>query len=143
MLVLRYYYYQGFLGEKMYIFLIEKKKFMKSIMKLDVVLKLIVPTRIVSLLLQKLYTVCDVSGKELGSISAAERHMKGHKRTPYRCETCGKSFRYPSALIKHSRVHSGDRPFKCQFCGKGFIQTAHRNKHESDHCSLRFPKSLM
>ncbi|NXK90497.1 CKR1 protein, partial [Formicarius rufipectus] len=49
------------------------------------------------------------------------------------CGECGKSFSHKSALVKHRKIHSGDRPHACPDCGKGFIQrsdlTIHRRVH--------------
>ncbi|NWI07884.1 ZF316 protein, partial [Tichodroma muraria] len=35
------------------------------------------------------------------------------------CSTCGKIFSHKSALVKHQKIHSGDRPHMCPDCGKG------------------------
>ncbi|NXI33803.1 ZN557 protein, partial [Sterrhoptilus dennistouni] len=49
------------------------------------------------------------------------------------CGECGKIFSHKSALVKHRKIHSGDRPHACPDCGKGFIQrsdlTIHRRVH--------------
>ncbi|XP_029779123.1 zinc finger protein GLI4 isoform X2 [Suricata suricatta] len=55
---------------------------------------------------------------------------------PHRCEACGKGFRYRSLLLKHERVHTGERPYACPECGKrfrgwsGFVQ--HRRLHTGE-----------
>lgn len=40
----------------------------------------------------------------------------------YNCSTCGRGFGKQSLLVRHIRVHTGDRPFECQFCGRCFNQ---------------------
>eukprot|EP00730_Choanoeca_flexa_P015342 TRINITY_DN7026_c0_g1_i1.p1 TRINITY_DN7026_c0_g1~~TRINITY_DN7026_c0_g1_i1.p1 ORF type:complete len:130 (+),score=15.72 TRINITY_DN7026_c0_g1_i1:200-589(+) len=38
------------------------------------------------------------------------------------CKYCGKQFASHAALLRHERVHSGERPFGCDLCGKRFTQ---------------------
>ncbi|XP_032940013.2 LOW QUALITY PROTEIN: zinc finger protein CKR1-like [Catharus ustulatus] len=67
------------------------------------------------------------------------------------CSECGKIFSHKSALVKHQKIHSGDRPHVCPDCGKGFIQrsdlTIHRRVHTAERpygcpeCGRRFSVS--
>ncbi|XP_048198211.1 zinc finger protein 121-like isoform X4 [Perognathus longimembris pacificus] len=52
---------------------------------------------------------------------------------PYRCEQCGKSFRYPAYLGKHMRTHTGERPHACPVCGKAFAQYWGLSQHVRTH----------
>ena len=52
-----------------------------------------------------------------------------HRRKQHHCSICGRSCQSQADLIKHMRVHTGERPFKCQTCGKGFSQTYNLNRH--------------
>ncbi|KFQ34508.1 Zinc finger protein 256, partial [Mesitornis unicolor] len=36
------------------------------------------------------------------------------------CKVCGKMFKKKIFLIRHQRIHSGERPYKCGECGKAF-----------------------
>ncbi|XP_046614023.1 zinc finger protein 761-like isoform X1 [Neodiprion virginianus] len=55
----------------------------------------------------------------------------------YHCQYCEKSFCHEVALIKHIRMHTGERPYKCSICGKGFSQTSGLYTHLKVHSNLR------
>lgn len=55
------------------------------------------------------------------------------KRNYKCCSYCGKSFNCRSLLIRHRRIHTGEKPFKCSECEKSFIQKADLNQHLKVH----------
>ena len=65
-----------------------------------------------------------------------------------RCHVCDKTFTKPSQLVRHMRVHTGERPYACLMCKKSFNQKnalqIHMKKHTGErphvcpHCQYAF-----
>ena len=53
-----------------------------------------------------------------------------------KCEQCTKSFKKPSDLIRHRRVHTKEKPYKCDDCGKAFSVQSTLNTHKKIHLRI-------
>uniref|UniRef100_A0A452H2M0 Zinc finger protein 7 n=1 Tax=Gopherus agassizii TaxID=38772 RepID=A0A452H2M0_9SAUR len=76
--------------------------------------------------------------EKLHAGSTLIRHQRIHTGDrPYECFECGKSFMRRSTLTRHQRIHTGDRPYECCECGQTFAQSSALFKHEKIHTGAR------
>lgn len=55
----------------------------------------------------------------------------------YSCSFCVKTFSQPHQLVRHERMHTGEKPFVCDVCGKGCSQKGDLVRHKRKHTGER------
>ena len=100
------------------------------------------------------HRICTVCGKEI-PLANFGRHVDTHSDSsvkPFKCDTCGKCYKYKRTLFVHLKHHAEEKPHECDVCGQGFTRkyllTEHRAGHtgekpfQCDLCHMRFQRSM-
>lgn len=74
---------------------------------------------------------CEVCGRQLCGHFSLMRHMRLHTGDkPFKCEECGKAFRQRGTLSTHMRLHTGAASYECARCGATFRHRSSLRRHE-------------
>ncbi|XP_053860969.1 zinc finger protein 154-like isoform X1 [Malaclemys terrapin pileata] len=90
------------------------------------------------ILMEKRKNTCTECGINLHDYSALIKHQKIHTgEKPCEYSEYGKNFTRRSGLFLHQRIHMGARPYECTECGKCFAKSSALSEHQRIHTGER------
>ena len=60
----------------------------------------------------------------------------------HECDICKKKFSLRNNLVKHFRIHLGEKPYGCSECEKWFTAISNRNQHLRKELSIEQQSEL-
>ena len=90
----------------------------------------------------KLYS-CNFCVKTFSQPHQLVRHERMHTgEKPFVCDVCGKGCSQKGDLVRHKRKHTGERPYQCDLCDKAYFKSADLKYHKRKHMGEKPYKCL-
>ncbi|CAF4916583.1 unnamed protein product [Pieris macdunnoughi] len=83
---------------------------------------------------------CNKTYKTRQSLKEHFRLAHSNNRYSYICVTCGKQFTVKSSLMKHTKIHTGQKQFSCPLCPKTYTRASYLRSHSLIHTGELKPK---
>ncbi|XP_041091100.1 zinc finger protein 1035 [Polyodon spathula] len=73
---------------------------------------------------------CSECGQVFGTAQSLKLHWHKHRSFNLTCRFCSKAFSQRGSLVRHIRIHTGEKPFPCSRCGEFFPRWDARKVHQ-------------